>query len=56
MIEKGANDWNGGLSETCWGLMGKGILKGSRLFIVKLMIDNGATKCDRCDKSMSEHL
>jgi hypothetical protein len=47
MISRGANDWNGGLSNAC---------SGGHLELAKLMISRGATKCIYCMKSIRDHL
>jgi len=47
MIQKDANDWNGGLQSAC--------LRGYR-DLVNLMISKGATLCMHCHRKMDDHL
>jgi len=45
-IDKGIDDWNGGLTCACWN---------KQLEIIELMISKGATKCIWCNKEVLEH-
>ena len=47
MIEKGADDWDGGLRGAC---------KGGNRDLVDLMISKGATYCNHCHRNASDHL
>jgi len=47
VIEKGATNWNKGLSGAC---------RGGHRDLIQLMIKYGATSCDICQKSMDEHI
>jgi hypothetical protein len=46
MIEKGANNWNNGLRNACFG---------GHQSIIELMIKKGANKCN-CVKKIEKHI